>query len=154
MKSKTLTLLSVILLGLAATIALSPNVQKKIADRFITTDREVLTVLSANLINDGKDFKILKVRENNQLKIEVFTFDDQKKKHSLVDYVVLKYKQDGFYKFGKEATNLFTHDLNNDGILEIIAPTYSPKLKPQLNIVSLNPTSMRLEWSNQNILGY
>lgn len=154
MKSKTFIILSLVLLGLAASIAFSPKIQKKISDRFINTDREVLTVLSANLINNGKDFKILKVRENNQLKIEVFTFDDNKKKHSLVDKIILKYKQDGFYKFGTEATNLFTHDLNNDGILEIVAPTYSPKLKPHLNIVSLNPTTMQLEWSNQNILGY
>ncbi len=154
MKSKIFIILSAILLCLSGVIAFSPKVQKKISDRFTETDRKVLTVLSANLINNGNDFKILKVRENNQLKIEVFTFDNKKKKHSLVDQVVLKYKQDGFYKFGTEATNLFTHDLNNDGILEIIAPTFSPKLKPHLNIVSLNPTSMSLEWSNQNILGY
>jgi len=37
---------------------------------------------------------------------------------------------------------------------EIIAPTFSPKLKPHLNIVTLNPQTMQLEWSNQNILGY
>ena len=154
MKSKTFIILSVILIGLSGIIAFSPSLQKKIAHRFVKTDRKVLTVLSANLINNGHDFKILKVKENNELKIEVFTFNNKKKKHSKVDQITLKYKQDGFYKFGKEATNLFTHDLNNDGILEIIAPTYSPKLKPHLNIVSLNPTSMQLEWSNQSILGY
>jgi len=154
MKSKLFLILTVLLLCLSTLIAFSPKVQKKISDKLNHSDRKVLTVLSANLINNGNDFKILKVQENNEIKVEVFSFNNKQKKHSLVDQIILKYKQDGFYKFGKEATNLFTHDLNNDGILEIIAPTFSPKLKPHLNIVTLNPQTMQLEWSNQNILGY
>lgn len=154
MKSKVFIVLSIILIGLASLISFNTDLQNRIANRFTDKSRTILYTLSANLINNGTYYKILKIKENNKLKLEVLYFNKKKKTHELLDQITLKYKQDGHYKFGKEATNLFTTDLNNDGILEIIAPTYSPKLKPHLNIVSLNPQTLRLEWSQQNILSY
>ncbi len=154
MSSKILWPISGFLFFLALLLAFNSNIKKQVYSYFNHKPRKILTTLTANLINNGEEYKILKVEDGPQLFIEVYLYNSKARRLMKIDKKQLKHRRDGFYKFEKEATNLFTADLNNDGILEIIAPTYTQELKPFLNILFLNPETKKLEWSAVNQLGY
>jgi len=154
MRNQVYFILSIVVLISACLLAFNNNLKKKIHKAFLNKDKVILTTLSADLNNSGYPFRIVKIKKNNGIFLDLYQYDQVKGQHKKLDSIKLKFKSDGFYKFGKEATNLFTTDLNNDGLLEIIAPTHSPQLKPYLNIVNFNPQTKRLEFSPQSIFSF
>ena len=154
MQKNILYFISLILLFTACMLAFNNKLKQKVFSYFKSDKKVVLTTLSADLNNSGSPYKIVKIKHHNGIYLDVFKFISKEKIYQKVDSIKLKYKHDGFYKFGKEATNLFTTDLNNDGILEIIAPTHTPQLKPHLNIVNLNPKTNLLEFSQQTLFNF
>ncbi len=124
-------------LGLVAmvliAIAVIPSLRGKIKEAFIYSGRDVITKVSGKLTESGPQVTILKVKNNNVLNIEVFSSDEQGNLN-LIARLPLFESRDGFFLLEGNATNLSLTDVNKDGSLEIIAPTYDDQMVPRLNI--------------------
>jgi hypothetical protein len=124
-------------LGLVAmvliAIAVIPSLRGKIKEAFIYSGRDVIAKVSGKLTESGPQVTILKVKNNNVLNIEVFSSDEQGNLN-LIARLPLFESRDGFFLLEGNATNLSLTDVNKDGSLEIIAPTYDDQMVPRLNI--------------------
>ncbi len=151
MKQRFFFTAAFLLLIFSSLIAFNNQLKKKVYKAVHEKEFTVLTTLSADLNNSGYPHKIVKVKTHEGIYLNLYQYDQAKRQHKKIDSLKLRHKHDGHYKFGKDATNLFTTDLNNDGRLEIIAPTHSEKLKPYINVVNYNPQTKRLELVPQSL---
>ena len=94
--------------------------------------RKILSVAVGPVI-PGMKAKVLKVQTPDGLFLEIYA-PAQNGLAPLIQKIRLPDKQDALFQFQGRATDLALEDLHNDGIFEIIAPTYDASLVPHLNI--------------------
>ena len=103
---------------------------------FSLPPRKILSVAVGPVI-PGMKAKVLKVQTPDGLFLEVYA-PVQSGLAPLIQKIKLPDKQDALFQFQGRATDLALEDLNNDGVFEIIAPTYDASLVPHLNIYQYN----------------
>jgi hypothetical protein len=130
-----LTLAIFFLLTLVATgIAVVPPWRES-ARRFLIKDtRQVLASARADLKGNGRQLSVLKVQTRDALIVEIYDSTDASGDLKLIKSITLPDRRDGYFTFKGEATNLVVTDIDDDGTLEIIAPTFDTQLVARLNI--------------------
>jgi len=126
----TLCLISVLL----AALTLLPSSREFIQSVIISNSRDILAKAEADLTGKGMRVAIIKVQTSDTLALEVFENDGDSGKLKFVKRIVLPEKRDAYFNFRGNATNLVVTDVDNDGNLEIIAPTFDENLIPRLNV--------------------
>jgi hypothetical protein len=104
--------------------------------------REVLSVVD-NVQLGGRSLAVIKVRQNGILAIEVY--DRSSGHHRLIGRTELSDQTDAFFRLQGRAANLIVSDINQDGELDIAAPTYDKNLVAHLNVFSLRELEGRVE---------
>lgn len=117
-------------------IALSfiPQSRELIRNLVISESRVVLAKAEADLPNGGGKISVIKVKTADSLAVEVFESDSEGKNLKFVKRIVLPETRDAHFNFHDQATNLALSDLDGDGHVEILAPTFDEDLVPRLNV--------------------
>lgn len=138
-RTETFLLIS---LGLIAMIliavAVIPSLRTKVKEAFLVSGRDVIAKVSGQLTESGPQVTVLKIKNNNILNIEVFAADDEQNLTILARLPLFE-SRDGYFLLQGNATNLALTDVDKDGTLEIVAPTYDDQMVPRLNIFKYTP---------------
>ena len=94
--------------------------------------RIVLSTVSGALLENGEMAKIVKVKTNKGIFVEIYQTGDGQFK--LLDSVHLADSKDAFFNFYGRPANLALDDIDGDNKLEIIVPSYNKNLVSNLNI--------------------
>ena len=141
-------LLRIILSGLAiaaAIFAFNPDLRKLVQSQFSPSPyRRVLATVSGDLLNSGKDFKVIKIRSHEGLFIEIYE-DFKNNTRPIFARIQLPDRKDGYVHIQGQATNLALDDLDGDGVLEVIAPSFDNSFKAHLNVFKYNETTHSYE---------
>lgn len=124
--------------------AVTPSVRETIQNYFSHPGHEVLATAEGDLLGDGSVTKVIKYRASEGLYVEILKMNE-KRESVLVDRILLPDKHDGLFNFQGHVTRLAITDINNDGKMELLAPTFDNQLVPHLNVFRYNPAIGRFE---------
>lgn len=151
MKTFIRIFLSILLLGSLAITLISP-LRNFLKNSLFSTEKEILAQISSDLLNNGELLQILKVRTKDGLTIEIYPHPSQPKNKFQPVTLVIGDFHDAFLKFKDSAENLFVKDFNNDGIQEIVAPSFDFNWKTHLNIFKYNFATKGFEPASEESL--
>lgn len=108
--------------------------------------KELLATLTADLLGNGSQFKILKYGTTRGIIVEVLApSENEAGAYQFVDRIFIPDPHDGFFSINTHATRLAIVDVDEDGQPEILAPSFDDKLVAHLNTLRLDPDTRRLE---------
>ncbi len=108
--------------------------------------KELLATLSADLLGNGSQFKILKYGTSRGIIVEVLApSENEAGAFQFIDRIFIPDPHDGFFSINTHATRLAIVDVDEDGQPEILAPSFDDKLVAHLNTLRLDPDTRRLE---------
>lgn len=139
-------ILSVFLILTATLLAavLTPSLRLRVQQYLIHPGRDVLATAEGDLLNDGSLAKAVKFRTEEGIYVEVVKHDSSDTS-TTVDRILLPDKHDGLFNFHGHITRLAIVDVDEDGTLELLAPTFDNQLVPHLNVFRYNPLIKRFE---------
>jgi hypothetical protein len=132
---------------IAATLVVAaavPSWREKVQSYFALHNQEILATADGDLLGDGTSVKVLKFRNAEGIFVEVLKMlpnGDSK----LIDRITLPDKHDGMFNYQGHVTRLAVADIDNDGQLELLIPTFDNQLVPHLNVFHYNPTLGKFE---------
>jgi hypothetical protein len=117
--------------------ALHPGLRSAVRGTFAKDYRSVLSSVHGDLLGNGTDYTIVKVKTRDNLFLEIYDSVKNGSSH-LVSRIDIADKKDGFFSFNGQATNLALDDIDGDGKLEIIVPSFDQNLVGHLNLYRYN----------------
>ena len=148
-QKKEITLMAVLALIAMAmlTVAIVPSFRTAVKDALIPNERIILAKVSGSISPDGPRVTILKIRTKDALTLEIYS-DEPESENSLLARVPLFENRDGYFVVNGNATNLALTYVDQDGTMEIVAPTYNDQMVPRLNIFKYNRASKNFDRVN------
>ena len=138
-----LAVLAMILL----TVAIIPSFRNSVKEIFSSSERSILAKVSGNITAEGPRVTVLKIRSKDTLTLEVYS-DDPGQENTLIAKIPLFETKDAYFVVNGNATNLALSDVDNDELMEIVAPTYNEQMVPRLNIFKYNRASKSFDRVN------
>jgi len=133
------------LLALAFAVAASiPSVREKAQAYFHHNEHEILATADGDLLSDGTSVKVIKFRNGEGIYVEILKMLPNGDS-TLVDRILLPDKHDGMFNYQGHVTRLAVADIDNDGKLELLVPTFDNQLVPHLNVFRYNSTINKFE---------
>ncbi len=132
-------LMMIIVLSLLVLIttlfAVVPKWRNQVREILISSQRKIIAKASASLTPDGPHVTVLKIKESGQIHLEVYKADSEGDgQPSLMTRLDLPQGRDGYFVFQGNATNLVLSDMDKDGALDIIAPTFDEQMTARLHV--------------------
>lgn len=146
MSAQRWLLFSVLMITAAALLAgvLTPSVRESVRNYSNGVGREVLATAEGDILNDSSASKVVKFRDKDGIWVEVMKVGDDGKT-SFIDRVLLPDKHDGLFNFQGHVTRLVIADIDQDGLMELLAPTFDQQLVPHLNVFRYNKDLKKFE---------
>lgn len=137
-----LTLISILAFVVAAltVAALIPSSRRTIRQWMLMHNREILAKTSGYVTPEGPFVSVFKIREGGQLLLEVYTMPDENGNPQLLQKLPLNETRDGYFNFMGNATNLAISDTDNDGAMDLLAPTFDDQMTARLNVFKFSRT--------------
>ena len=123
---------------------LHPDIRQYLYSQFHKPYRRVVSIVSGPILKDFKMAKVIKVLTHEGMFLEVYG-QIQNGVSPLIQKIQLPDNRDGFFTIGDRTSNLFIHDIDEDNLFEIIAPSFDENLIAHLNIFIWNWDLNRLE---------
>lgn len=120
------------------TVAVVPSLRNSVKNAFLSANRDILAKVSGRLSADGPQITVLKIKSKNTIFIEIYS-QEESGELVLMSKIPLFDARDGHVLMQGNATNLAITDVDKDGQLEIVVPTYDDQSVPRLNIFRYNP---------------
>jgi len=124
---------------------LNSEVRTQIKGFFHMDSRQILSTLEGDILGTGVHAKVVKVSEKGQLYLEIFAPIGDSKTLSRISKISLANKKDGYFTFNGQATNLALDDINGDGLLEILAPSFDSNFIAHLHIFRYNNNTKQFD---------
>lgn len=138
MNKKTSAFIS-IFLSLGFTILASvTSIRSWVRDVFINSERSILATADGYLTKNSL-VTVVKVKTADTLSLEIYTRKPETDQLEFLKRIVLPEKRDAHFTFRGNAVNLVLTDLDGDGNLEIITPSFDENLIPRLHVFSYAP---------------
>ena len=99
----------------------------------VTSQEEVLSVVHGDLMNDGSLVKVIKFKTAEGIVLEFYTDVRSNGARNLISRVEIPRAQDGFFDHRGQAVQLAVVDLDGDGTMELLSPTFDGQLLAWLN---------------------
>jgi hypothetical protein len=131
-------LLAATAMALAAVSVSTPS-RDFIRHHLFAPTRKVIAKADADLTGKGDWMTVIKVQTEQGLFLEIYRIDREHATSSLIKRIHLDDSRDGYFTFRGNATNLALTDVNSDGVLDIVAPTFDESLIPRLNVYKYDP---------------
>jgi hypothetical protein len=129
-------LFSIAAIGMLVIVAV-PSWRLAVQEFFTTPGHEILATAEGDLLGDGSNCKVIKYVGSEGVYVEIRKLAPDGNS-SLVDRVLLPDKHDGLFNFRGHVTRLALFDVDKDGKLELLAPTFDNQLVPHLNVLKYN----------------
>jgi len=126
----------IMLIGLSAVMmvaALHPDLRSAVRGTMLKDYRMVVSTAHGDLLGDGHDLTVAKVRTRNAMFIEIYEAADDGAQR-LVERIELQDKRDGYFSFNGQATNLAIDDIDGDGRPEILVPSFDQNLIGRISV--------------------
>jgi hypothetical protein len=133
-----------ILAAAALAAVLTPSIREQVQAYLSNSGREILATAEGDLLNDSSTTKVIKYRDNQGIWVEILKVADDGKT-GLIDRVLLPDKHDGLFNFEGHVTRLAIADIDQDGTMELLAPTFDQQLVPHLNVFRYNKDLKKFE---------
>jgi len=128
-----------IALNILSNIALfSFPVRQWIQARMNVNQSEILSVAQGDLLNDGSRVKVVKFKTMEGIVLEFYS-DNRNGSRYQISRVVLPNAKDAFFNHRGEAVQLAITDLDGDGTMELLSPTFDDQLIAYLNPFRYSP---------------
>ena len=137
---------------LLAALNLSEPWRSAIRETLLPNKREILAKARGDLTGTGRRFTVLKVKNQDNINIEVYENDPSSGKTFFKARAILPERRDGSFTFKGSATNLLLLNVDNEKGLEIIAPSFDENLVPRLHIYKYNDLTNSLDPLNPDTL--
>lgn len=136
--------LFILVAAIALAIVLTPSLREGIQTRLQSKGREVLATAEGDLLQDGTLTKVIKYRNAEGIWVEILKVNPNGGS-LLIDRILLPDKLDGLFNFQGHVTRLAIADIDENGTLELLAPTFDPQLVPHLNVFRYNTELKKFE---------
>jgi hypothetical protein len=137
-KERGLVIALVVIAMIITTVAVVPSLRTQVKALFQNQNRHILAKVSGRLSAEGLQITVLKISTADGLSLEIYSSDQGPESQALIAKLSLNERRDAYFSFQGNATNLALTDVDNDGTLEIIAPTYDDQMVARLNIFKYN----------------
>ncbi|MGE5085702.1 MAG: hypothetical protein ACM3MG_05330 [Bacillota bacterium] len=138
-KKELILMITLALIAMAVTtVAVIPSLRTSVKEALSLENREILAKVSGSLTKNGPKVTVLKIKTKNYLELEIYNTSEGEGL-TLMAKIPLSETRDGYFSLKGNATNLAITDVDNDGISEVVAPTYDDQMIPRLNIFKYNP---------------
>ena len=94
---------------------------------------ELLSVVHGDLMNNGSMVKVEKFKTAEGIVLEFYTDIQSNGSRSLISRVEIPNARDGFFDHRGQAVQLAVVDLDGDGTMELLSPTFDGQLMAWLN---------------------
>ncbi len=115
-----------------------PAVRASLSSLLKNQQRTVLAKLTGFFSNEQVEMLILKVRDSAGLQIEIYEVNRKQDTQVLKQKFDLSEDADSYVTIDKNSTNLALQDVDQDGILDIIAPSVDRNGNLRLNTFRFN----------------
>lgn len=112
---------------------LVPEVRTEIRTTVSKDFRMVSSTAQGDLLGTGSALTVAKIKTRDALLLEVYEMMADGSQR-LLERIDLPDRKDGYFNFNGRATNLAIDDIDGDGKMEIIAPTFDQNLVGRLNV--------------------
>lgn len=137
---------SLVVIAMGITIvAVIPNLRTQVKSFFQNENRHILAKVSGQLTPDGPQVTVLKISSADGISLEIYLLNHIDESTTLMTKLNLNERRDAYFSFQGNATNLALTDVDNDGNLEILAPTYDDQMVARLNIFKYNDSIRSFE---------
>ncbi|HVK62497.1 MAG TPA: hypothetical protein VM432_13145 [Bdellovibrionales bacterium] len=118
--------------------ALHPDVRSEVRGAVMKDYRTVVATAQGRLSADAELYTVAKVKTRDSLALEIYengVDGDQR----LIEKIIIPDAKDGYFSFDNQTTNLAIDDVDGDGRMEIIAPSFDRNLIGRLNVYNFDP---------------
>ncbi|MEN0058421.1 MAG: hypothetical protein AAGB31_06270 [Bdellovibrio sp.] len=130
-----MALLSLVAMALV-TVAVVPSLRGWVKDLVVNSERTILAKAHGAISPEGPLITVLKIKNKDALSLEVYS--ESPEGLVLMAKLPLFETRDGYFLLQGNATNLAIADVDKDGSMEIVAPTYDEQMVPRLNVFRYN----------------
>lgn len=123
-----------------------------IKTKLIPESRKLLARADGDLNGHGDKIAVIKVKTRTDLILEIYSLDADDNPKQLRSRLILPERRDAFFNFHGKPSNLILADLNQDGFLEIIAPTYDENLLPRLHVYKYDASTDTFQMASSDLL--
>ena len=99
----------------------------------VNQQEQILSVAHGDLMNDGSLVKVIKYKTLEGIVLEFYTDIQENGSRSLISRVEIPNAKDGFFDHRGQAVQLAVADLDGDGTMELLSPTFDANLLAWLN---------------------
>ncbi len=135
----------IVLAILFAGLTLIPSIRLKLQDLLNTQHRVVLAKISGYFSAEQNQFLILKVKDATGLQIEIYDQSTQASSQVFKQKFDLSEDSDSYVTLDKNSTNLALQDVDQDGNLDIVAPSVDRNGNLRLNTFRFNSENKLFE---------
>lgn len=128
---------------LVMVLAMIPSVREEIRTLWVYPKRSVLAKAEGDFTGKGDRATVIKVQTPETLAVEVYFNNGPQDDRLDMRRLILPDRRDGYFDFRGEATNLVLTDIDDNGVLEILAPAYDENLIPRLHVYDFD-TDLRV----------
>jgi hypothetical protein len=118
---------------------LHPELRASLRGTILYDFRVVVSTAHGDLLGEGIEMKVAKVRTRDALFVEVYEPRGEGNMR-LLERIELQDKRDGYFNFNGQATNLAIDDIDGDGRPEILAPSFDQNLIGHINVYRYDKT--------------
>lgn len=115
--------------------------------------KQTLQILEGPLVSQEIDIRVLKVKSKNKIQLE-FLSKQADNSFLVINSLEIKGSREAYFSAGIRGktlppSSLLFLDVDGDGALDILAPTFNNFFHPYLNILSYNKKTKKFELKNQ-----
>ncbi len=143
-KSKLFYFLFYFFVVVCGIVALSPSLRRPIQEWFLPSqNRVILAVAKGYLLNNDFEQNVFKIKTEKGLSIEVYENSNTGIPKFLGKADLIGHQQ-GHFIYRGESTDLALEDIDKDGLLDILVPSFDENLNARLNVFTYDKATQAL----------
>lgn len=121
-------------------IAANQDWKAQVRNQVLPEKRELIAKAQGDLLSDGSDIAVIKIRGRDSMRVEVFKTLSNGSTEK-IESLDLPGHRDAHFTVATEASNLAILDINADGKLDVVTSFVDSKLTPRLVAYTWNSIS-------------
>jgi len=134
-----LSLFGILIMVTSLFLVLDPNLRNRVRSLFRADARKVLTTVSGDLMGNGENLTVVKVKTKEGLLLEIYRYQEERGSSQLIERIELEDRRDGYFHYNGIATNLVLDDINNNKRLDLITSSFDEDFVAHLSIFEFDP---------------